>query len=203
MASGAAKRYAQAVLSLAKEQSTLDAWQRDLARLNELMRDEQARDFFANPNVPLERKRAVLDEALAGGQPEARNLAHLLLERRRLEIVPQLYTLYEEGVRAERGIVVADVTTATRLGTREQAGRRPAPGPAGRQAGRIAAARRTGDHRRHRRPRRRPADRRQRRRSVAPLAHAFAHRLIGDGRDRSAAPTGDNENVGRFANRRP
>jgi F-type H+-transporting ATPase subunit delta len=120
VASGAARRYAQAVLSLAKEQSTLDAWLRDLARLNDLMGDERAREYFASPNVPIERKRAILDEALAGAQPAARNLAHLLLERRRLEIVPELFALFEEGLRAERGIVVADVTTATELGPRER-----------------------------------------------------------------------------------
>ena len=121
MASGAAKRYAQAVLGLAKERGTLDAWHADLARLAELMRNPTAAASFASPNVPEERKRAVLDQALAGGQPEARNLARLLVERRRLEIVPQLFALYEEGLRAERGLALAEVTTAEPLGPAEQA----------------------------------------------------------------------------------
>ena len=121
MASGAAKRYAQAVLGLAKERGTLDAWHADLARLNELMSDPQAADYFASPNVPEERKRALLDQALAAGQPEARNLARILLERRRLEIVPQLFALYEEGLRAERGIALAEVTVAEPLGPAEEA----------------------------------------------------------------------------------
>ena len=121
MASGAAKRYAQAVLGLAKERGTLDAWHADLARLNELMSDPRSVGFFANPGVPEERKRAILDQVLAGAQPEARNLARILVERRRLEIVPQLFALYEDGLRAERGIALAEVTTADPLGPAEQA----------------------------------------------------------------------------------
>ena len=120
MASGAAKRYAQAVLELAKERGTLDAWHADLARLNELMSNPQATAFFANPSVPAEQKEAILDEALAGGQPEARNLARLLAERGRLEDVPQIFALYEDGLRTERGIVVAEVTTAEPLNPEEQ-----------------------------------------------------------------------------------
>ncbi len=121
MASGAAKRYAQAVLGLAKERGTLDAWHDDLGRLSELMSDPQAVVFFANPGVPAERKDAVLDQVLANAQPEARNLVRLLSERDRLEIVPQLFALYEDALRAERGIAVAEVTTAEPLGPEEQA----------------------------------------------------------------------------------
>ncbi len=120
MASGAAKRYAQAVLALAKERGTLDAWHADLARLNELMSDPRAVDFFANPNVPTERKDEVLEQVTAAAQPEVRNLAHMLAERGRLEIVPQMFAIFEDGLRAERGIVVAEVTTAEPLGLAEQ-----------------------------------------------------------------------------------
>ena len=120
MASSAARRYAGAILSLAKERGTLNAWQADLARLNELMSDGGVRQFFASPNVPVEQKRGMLDQVLADGQAEARNLAHLLLERRRLDIVPRIFQLYDDGVRAEHGIVVAEVTTARELGSKER-----------------------------------------------------------------------------------
>jgi F-type H+-transporting ATPase subunit delta len=121
VASGAAKRYAQAVLDLAKERGTLDAWQADLARFDQLMRDPLAAQFFESPQVPDDRKRAVLEQALAGAQPEARNLARLLSERGRLGDVPRIRELFEEGLLAERGIAIADVTTADELGPAEQA----------------------------------------------------------------------------------
>jgi|SRR5579884_317953 len=120
MASSAAKRYAEAVFSLAEEQGTLDAWQHDLGLLNDLMSDERAAAFFANPNVAEAKKRAVVDELLAKAQPEARNLAHLLIERHRMEIVPDLYRLYSEAHLAAQGIAVADVTTAEPLSPEEQ-----------------------------------------------------------------------------------
>jgi F-type H+-transporting ATPase subunit delta len=120
VARGAAKRYAQAVLDLAKERGTLDAWHDDLAQLARLMSDETTRSYFASPTPTEEQKRAQLDQLLAGGQPEARNLARLLLERGRLDDLPAIFELFEDGVRAERGIVVAEVTTAEPLGVIEQ-----------------------------------------------------------------------------------
>jgi F-type H+-transporting ATPase subunit delta len=121
VASGAAKRYAQAVLELAKERGTFDVWEADLARLSEMMSNPTAVAFFANPGVPTEQKDEVLQQVLANAQPETRNLARVLTERGRLDEVPQIFALYEDGLRAERGIVVADVTTAEPLGPDEQA----------------------------------------------------------------------------------
>jgi len=116
VASSAAKRYAQAVLGLAKARGTLDAWHADLARLSEVMCDERAIAFFANPGAPTARKEAILERVLADAQPEARNLSQMLSERGRLEILPEIFRIFEEGLLAERGIVVADVTTAEALG---------------------------------------------------------------------------------------
>jgi F-type H+-transporting ATPase subunit delta len=120
MASGAAKRYAQAVFSLAQERGTLDRWQADLAILNEVMADPGAVIYLKNPSVPTADKQALLDNVLASAQPEARNLAQMLIQRQRINIVPDLVRLYNESVLAERGIAIADVTTAEPLGPNEQ-----------------------------------------------------------------------------------
>jgi F-type H+-transporting ATPase subunit delta len=120
VARGAAKRYAQAVLSLAKERGTLDAWHDDLSQLSALMSDDAAVSFFASPNATEERKFEILDQVLVNGQPEAKNLARLLLERERLDDLPSIFELFEDGIRAERGIVVAEVTTAEPLAPAEQ-----------------------------------------------------------------------------------
>jgi F-type H+-transporting ATPase subunit delta len=120
MASGAAKRYAQAVFSLAKERATLDAWQGDLAILGEVMADPAAETYLKNPNVSTADKQALLDNVLADAQPEARNLTRLLILRQRLNIVPDLVRIYNDAVLAERGIAVAEVTTAEPLGPNEQ-----------------------------------------------------------------------------------
>jgi F-type H+-transporting ATPase subunit delta len=115
MASGAAKRYTQAVFSLAREKGAFDQWQADLARLDALMRDERAAVYLGSPNVSTADKQSLLDTVLAGGSAEARNLARLLLQRGRLGILPEMYEAFEAAVLEERGIAVAEVTTAEPL----------------------------------------------------------------------------------------
>jgi F-type H+-transporting ATPase subunit delta len=121
MASGAGKRYAQAVFGLARESGRFDQWQAELGRLNELVSDPQASVFLGSPNIAETKKIELLDAILAQSQPEARNLAHLLLQRHRLEIVPEIYQIFQDEVLAERGIAVADVTTAEALDEQGQA----------------------------------------------------------------------------------
>jgi F-type H+-transporting ATPase subunit delta len=122
MASGAANRYAQAVLSLAKEQNTMAQWRADLALLNDVASDEAATAYLGNPSVRNESKVAFLNAVLDkdNGQQEAKNLVVLLVQRQRLDIIPELNQLFEEAVLAEQGIVMADVTTAEPLTETEQ-----------------------------------------------------------------------------------
>jgi F-type H+-transporting ATPase subunit delta len=112
MASGAAKRYTEAVFGIAREKGSFDAWQRDLDALGALMSDAGASVAMTSPNVSREQKRSVLAQVLKGGQPEAVNLATILLDRNRLAIAPEMAQLFRELALAELGIVVADVTTA-------------------------------------------------------------------------------------------
>lgn len=111
----AAKRYAQAVVELATERGTLDDWQRDLNVLAEFMARKDMASLFQSPNVPRAQKEQMLDTALAGAQPEARNLAMLLITRERLAIVPRLVTEFTKARMVVQGIVIAEVTTAEPL----------------------------------------------------------------------------------------
>jgi F-type H+-transporting ATPase subunit delta len=120
MASSAARRYTDAVFGLARDAGTLDQWQVDLDRLGELIDDRNAATIFASPKVTEAEKRAVLDRVLSSAQPETRRLATLLLERGRLTIAPEIAELFREQTLAERGIVVADVTTAIPLDSRSE-----------------------------------------------------------------------------------
>ena len=117
MASGAAKRYAQAVWSLAKEQDSMSRWRADLVLLNDVVSDPEAYAYLRNPGVSNEAKVGFLERVLAkgSGQAEARNLAQMLVQRGRVDIAPELHRIFEETLLAEQGIVVADVTTAEPL----------------------------------------------------------------------------------------
>lgn len=120
MASGAAKRYAQAVFSLARESNSFDQWQADLARLDALVSDERAAYYLDSPNVSIVDKQKLLDASLADNSAEVRNLARLLLQRHRLEIVHEMVDIYEAAVLEERGIAIAHVTTAEPLDSEGQ-----------------------------------------------------------------------------------
>jgi F-type H+-transporting ATPase subunit delta len=112
MATAAAKRYTQAVFDIAREQGTFDQWQRDLDKLGALTSDPQASVLLASPKISEENKLALITEQLKGSQPEALNLARLLLQRGRLPIAAEMADTFRELALAELGIVVADVTTA-------------------------------------------------------------------------------------------
>jgi F-type H+-transporting ATPase subunit delta len=115
MASGSAKRYVQAVVELAREQESFDSWQRDLQLLRSVVSDPAVRAFLENPSIQADDKIKAVDAVLADAQPEARNLAHMLIERRRTGIIHDLADLFDEAVLSERGIALVDVTTAEPL----------------------------------------------------------------------------------------
>lgn len=121
MASGAARRYVQAIVEIARERQSFDAWERDLARLGQMVADPQVKTFLDNPSAGEAEKKKAADLVLAEAQPEARNLAHLLIERQRTGLIPDIVDGFQEAARAERGIVVADVTTADPLDDAMQA----------------------------------------------------------------------------------
>lgn len=115
MASGSAKRYVQALVELAREGRSFDAWQRDLDILRDLVDDPQVREYLQNPSVQTSRKVKVVESSLANVQPQARNLAHMLIEQRRVGLIPEIARLFDEAVLSERGIALVDVTTADPL----------------------------------------------------------------------------------------
>ncbi|MCC6626095.1 MAG: F0F1 ATP synthase subunit delta [Chloroflexi bacterium] len=117
---GAAKRYAQAVFELARESTSFDVWSRDLHTLGDLVRDEAGRQFFSSPKADAAQKWRVAENYLASRvQPQALNLARLLIERGRFVVVDRVAVVFDELVREQRGVAIADVTTAVPLGPAE------------------------------------------------------------------------------------
>lgn len=115
MASSAAKRYVQALTEIAQESNTFDAWQRDLDTLAAVVSDSQVLSYLENPSVQDARKLEAVNTVLGDAQPEAHNLLRMMIERRRLRLLPEIASLFEEEVLASKGIVRVDVTTADAL----------------------------------------------------------------------------------------
>jgi F-type H+-transporting ATPase subunit delta len=115
VATTVARRYAQAVFEIARDAGVFEQWERDLSVLDALMGDPVIRGYLESPKTSLADKTALLDKALEGAQPEARRLARMLLDRRRLSSVPEIFERFQSLLLQEKGIVIADVTTAVPL----------------------------------------------------------------------------------------
>ncbi|MEJ7837903.1 MAG: F0F1 ATP synthase subunit delta [Thermomicrobiales bacterium] len=112
MASGAARRYVQAIVELAREEGSFDTWERDLGLIAQLGYEPSVVAFLENPSVHDNDKIKVVDGAITDVSPQARNLVLMLIDRRRTRLIPDIVELFEDAIRLEKGIVMADVTTA-------------------------------------------------------------------------------------------
>lgn len=110
-----ARRYAQAVFSIAQEKGELDRWQSDLEAIAGLLADESVAAVLESPKVPLETKIRLLSEGLGGVDPLALNLVLLLLTRDGLSMMADVAAEFRVLVDGYHGIEQAEVTTAVPL----------------------------------------------------------------------------------------
>jgi F-type H+-transporting ATPase subunit delta len=120
-ARGVAKRYAQAIFDIASESGNYETWLADLKTLADAADDRVAGEFFTGPNVPDARKRQAIDQLLPGVDKQlARNLAYMLLQRQRFDILPEMTVVFRDMMLESQGIAIADVTTAIDLSAIER-----------------------------------------------------------------------------------
>jgi F-type H+-transporting ATPase subunit delta len=112
-----ARRYARALLDVAREQGTGDATNQTLRQAADLLAGNAAlASVLAQPALAIERKRAVLREVFAGsGETLVGRLVELLTERGRLELLPNVADAFTEAWNAARGVVTAQAVTAAPL----------------------------------------------------------------------------------------
>ena len=112
----AARRYAEAVFSLAKEEDALDRWAADLATAADVVSTPEAARFVRDPAVPRQARRNVISGLLGPRvSPSVVKLVLLLSERGRVDAVPAVVAEYRRLLNRERGIVEARVTSAAPL----------------------------------------------------------------------------------------
>jgi F-type H+-transporting ATPase subunit delta len=113
----AAIRYARALLDVAvKEHADLEQIERELTAFADLFKQYPLLEkVLLNPAVPLPRKRATVADLLARASfsPIVSKLLALLADRDRLVLVPDLLKAYSDRLLDYRGVVRAEVTTAT------------------------------------------------------------------------------------------
>jgi F-type H+-transporting ATPase subunit delta len=115
----AAIRYARALLDVAvKERADLELIEHELSQFADLFAQYPLLEkVLLNPAVPVPRKRAAVADVLAQAKftPIVTKLIALLADRDRLVLVPDLLKAYSDRLLDHRGIVRAEVTTATAL----------------------------------------------------------------------------------------
>ena len=120
-----ASRYARALIEALGGENTAgpDAGLEQLGQIKSLLEDEpDARKLLVNPVIPPDRRGRFVDEicrALALDTRVAR-LLHLIVERRRLEILDDLINAYRKMLDAKNNIVRAVVSSATPLSEAQQ-----------------------------------------------------------------------------------
>ncbi|MCI0339192.1 MAG: ATP synthase F1 subunit delta [Acidobacteria bacterium] len=118
-----ANRYARALADVITERGETNEVVAELTMFAEMIRQHtQLRDLFASPVIPLERKRAVLNELLSrlAFRPTSSNFLQLLLNNSRLHDLNQMLRALTRELDARTNIVSAEITTAREIGEREK-----------------------------------------------------------------------------------
>jgi F-type H+-transporting ATPase subunit delta len=118
-----ANRYARALADVITERRETNEVSSELNLFAGMMRQhEQLRDVFASPVLPMERKRAVLNELLSRLQlrPTSNNFLLLLLSNSRLHELEQMLRALSRELDARTNIVSAEITTARTIGEQEK-----------------------------------------------------------------------------------
>ncbi len=110
-----ARRYAEGVFQLAKEDGNLEAWRREMAKLDQLLRDDVLRAAFANPAVDMPRRMELAGRLAPELAPGAQNLLRLLIEHRRTDEMAAIRREFDRLADEASGIVHVTLTTAIAL----------------------------------------------------------------------------------------
>ena len=105
--------YAEAVFKLARADNTLPAWSDMLQLTATVASDERIRALIGNPKIPAKRLSELL-LSICGDKlsSEGRNFILLLVENRRVEILPQVSELFEQLKSQHEGVLEANIASA-------------------------------------------------------------------------------------------
>jgi F-type H+-transporting ATPase subunit delta len=114
------RRYAQAVFQIARQNAQTDRWLSDLKSLSGLQHSDVFVKALETPKLSFADKARLLADRYPGLNPLAVNLVNLLVERRRVGLLPAIFDEYQRLLDADRGIQRATIVTAVALTEAEQ-----------------------------------------------------------------------------------
>jgi F-type H+-transporting ATPase subunit delta len=116
----AARRYADALLEVAAgAKADLPQVRQSLGQVAALLREHAGlAGFFSHPGVAADRKQRLLDALTKGAHSDdpVPRLLRLLVERRRLELLPAIEQAYVRAWNERRGVIAVEAVSAAPLG---------------------------------------------------------------------------------------
>jgi F-type H+-transporting ATPase subunit delta len=118
--SSAARRYAEAAFQLATRDDALDAYGDGFDVAAQMLGGDQVMPILRNPARPVRERIELVDTLLARRVPEpVLKLVGLLVQRGKIDRLPNVAAEYRRLLNRERGIVDAVATSAVALDARE------------------------------------------------------------------------------------
>ena len=112
---GSAKRHAQAVFEIARDNNEVDKWRAEMDIIGDTLSDPQLAAVLEDPKIRLDDKIQIIDKVLPDVGQLARNLVYLLVSKQRMSIVAQIVSEYRRMADSHKGLEHATVTTAIEL----------------------------------------------------------------------------------------
>ncbi|MFI5282793.1 MAG: ATP synthase F1 subunit delta [Candidatus Dormibacterales bacterium] len=121
MATAAARRYARAVFELARQNGQVAEWERRVLEVRGLLGNPEMAAVLTNPTIAVDDRMALVSGAPHHLDPEATNLARLLIESNRVAEVDAIVEELERLTDEAAGRVRATVTAAVELSDADRA----------------------------------------------------------------------------------
>jgi F-type H+-transporting ATPase subunit delta len=115
VATAAARRYARAIFEVAQQDGQVAEWGRRVADVRDLLSNDDVAAVLTNPTIAVAERMSLISAAPHELDPEATNLAKLLIESNRVADVDAVADEYERLADQAAGRVRAIVTTAVSL----------------------------------------------------------------------------------------
>ncbi|MEH2265866.1 ATP synthase F1 subunit delta [Nostoc sp.] len=117
-----AQPYAQALLSIAQSKNLTEEFGEDARTFLGLLRaDKQLHNFFSNPFIQSENKKALIKQILGeGANPYLRNFLLVLVDKRRIAFLESIFEQYLALLRQLNQTVLAEVISAVPLTEAQQ-----------------------------------------------------------------------------------
>lgn len=117
----AAKRYAEAVVAIARQEKSWQRWRSDFDLLRQVLKDPRLRLLLESPRVEASQRRDLLEQAVGNQVSTATlNLLKVMGRRGRLGLFEDLLTWFDEMADRELGVRRYSVTSAAPLNDQQR-----------------------------------------------------------------------------------